>query len=183
MSTFTDESRLLIDNWDTVEDILEACDRLGEELMAVLLSLESDLGQMDWWNELWHFEQGRGSQVHISHENWKTDRGYAILIGVWHMEPEYVFGSGGPGLYVYVGGGNSELRAELVDGLQDRGDSLPGEVDTRGSSNSAAVQGMNRYIGGDIEKYIAETKEQILSFFSAYAKRLLEINERIQQHL
>ena len=184
MSTFTDESRLLIEHWGSVTDILKARDRLAEELVAVLLTLESELSQMDWWHDKWYFAQHRGAQVYISNEEWKQgDRG-AIWIGVEKVEPEYVFGSERPAnLYVYVNNRNDRLLAEVVDRLQGAEMALPGEVDTRMSNYTAARRDVRPYIGGDVDGYITGLKEEILEFFRSYANFLWGIDEVIRQYM
>jgi hypothetical protein len=185
MSTFSGESLLLIEHWSTVRDILKARDRLAEELIAVLLSLESELKQMDWWDDEWYFRQwGRRPQVFISNRGWKKGEKGAIRIGVWRMEPEHVFVPQSPaGLYVYVTRRNEELLAALVERLQGVEETLPGEVDTRMSNYNAAQQDIRPYVGGDVEVYISELKQEILAYFSSYAGYLSSIDNVIQQYI
>ncbi len=184
MSTFSEESLLLIEHWTTVKDILKARDQLAKELAAMLLSLEPELKQMAWWNDTWRFERYRDSQVYISNENWRRGERHGIWIGVEKVEPEYVFGSDWvANLYVWVTGNNDGLLVEVVNRLQTTTAELPGEVDNRMGNYYAARRDVRSYLGGDVETYVAELKAQILEFFSAYATWLWGIDEVIRQHL
>ena len=66
MSWLSEESLLLVRNWDTFEDILKAEKRLRGELSHLLFSIESNLRHHDWWEDGWHFVQHREDQVYIS---------------------------------------------------------------------------------------------------------------------
>ena len=184
MSTFSEESLLLIEHWNTVGDILKARDRLAEELIAVLLSLEPELQVTDWWSDEWRFRKHRGGQVYISNQGWKRGERAAIWIGVEHVDPEHVFAPRSPAnLYVYVNGSNDDLLAALVERLQDAGEALPSEVDTRMSNYYAVQQDIRPYVGGDVEVYVSELKAEILGFFGTYATYLWSIEDVIQPHV
>jgi len=183
VSTFTDESMLLIENWDTVRDILRAHDSLSGELITVLNSLESELAQMPWWPDQWHFAQTRRAQVYISNGNWRQGDGYAVWIGVERVSPDHLFGSGpAANLYVWIRD-NDALLAELIRQRQNPGEELPGEVDLRTSNGYVVREAIGQYIGGDVEAYVAELRAQILGFFGTYAQWLWGIDEAIRRHL
>lgn len=95
MTRLSEESLLLIENWDTVEDILKAVDRLKGEISSVLHSVESELVTQDWWQDGWCFVPHRNNQVYISKESWRS-KGYVVWIGVERFDPERLFGSSPP---------------------------------------------------------------------------------------
>ena len=55
MGWLSEESALLAQNWHTFEDIRRAEQGLRRELSELLLGLESDLRQRDWWHDGWRF--------------------------------------------------------------------------------------------------------------------------------
>ena len=93
MSWLSEESLLLAKNWETVEDILRARRRMRGELSQLLLSIESELSQHEWWEDGWRFIEHREDQVYISREHWRVGRGFLIWIGVERFGPERVFGT------------------------------------------------------------------------------------------
>jgi len=79
MSIFSEESKLLAKNWDTVEDIFNAEKRLRKEMSSLLLSIESELVKNNWWwRDGWVFNQYQESQVYISNQHWQINDTFAI---------------------------------------------------------------------------------------------------------
>jgi len=130
MTEFSEEDRLLIEDWDTVEDLLEAAQRLRVKLFAVLESIEPDLRATDWWRDGWAFVRKGTTQVYISNQAWRSDGDYAIWIGVEEFTPDAVFGSGTPPvLYVWVSGKRYELKKQLAEAIVNGEHDMAGEVD------------------------------------------------------
>jgi len=184
MTSFSEESNLLIERWRTVEDVLAAAEQLGRELTSLLYSLESQLSGLDWWSEGWTFERYRNVQVYISNEAWHVGDRYAIWIGIEGVTPGAMFGSGSaPQMYVWVNNRSPELLSALVDRLQSSDLELPGDIDARMSNFYAARQPAMKYIGGDIGDYTVSLKQQVIDFFTSYAQWLWGMDSAIQQHL
>ncbi len=78
MTAFSEESKLLIEHWDTVEEIFEAEKRLRVELSRFLLSIKAELVKQNWWRAGWKFNQYDDSQVYISHNNWRAGSDYVV---------------------------------------------------------------------------------------------------------
>lgn len=98
MNQLSEESQLLVENWETVEDILDAVDHLEEELSSLLTSVESDLAEQDWWEDGWRFVPHRDDQVYIAREDWRVEHRFLIWIGVEKFVPKRVFGTRSPQL-------------------------------------------------------------------------------------
>jgi hypothetical protein len=184
MTAFSEESILLIEHYRTAEDIVAAIEGLGQELQTFLYSLESQVAALEWWDDGWVFVRYRDTQVYISNETWHTGDRYAVWVGIWNFIPGGLFGSATPPeLYVWVTDKNSELLSTLVDNLNAADLDLPGEIYTRMTNSYAVRQAVMKYIGGDIDDYFTQLKEQIIGFFAFYAQWLWSIKETFRDCL
>lgn len=50
MTTFSEESKLLVDNWEAHQDVLKADRRLRREFQKALTSLEARLQKKPFWS-------------------------------------------------------------------------------------------------------------------------------------
>ncbi len=167
---FSEESLLLIENWDTVEDMLAAVEGLRDELFAILESLHADLKGTDWWRDGWTFARTGKTQVYMSNEAWRCDDEYAVYIGVEGFSPEGVFGSAAPpSLYIWVSGERYELVQRLAEAIEGGGREVIGEIDRKPSSGSVVRQPVRKCLPGEVETYAVIVRKQILSFFEHYA--------------
>ena len=183
MSWLSEESLLLAENWDTVEDILRARSRLGGELSELLLSLESELSQHDWWEDGWHFIQHRKDQVYISRQQWRPGRSFLIWIGVEHFNPDRVFGeSSSPQLYVWVLRKHKELAQVLADAIEDREGEPLGEID-HNETGYVVKQDMQSCMPEEVEGFHDVARGQIVDFFIFYGEVLSDLDDVIQEHI
>lgn len=184
---FAEESVLVAQNWETVEDIMKAIEKLQQDLASLLYSIEDDLARQSWWANGWHFQQQGASQIYISNQRWLTDDDNdALWIGVEGVTPSKLFGlDTPPGLYVWVWNrqGWPNLGPELVQALSDTEYELIGELDTK--QNAYLVkESLKKYRPSvDMETYGQEVQQEIIEFLSCYAPILLELDQVIQQHI
>jgi len=184
MTGFSEEGRLLIERWRTVEDVLASIGQLGKDLTAWLYSLEEELAEPPWWKEGWVFQRRAPVQVYISNRAWQVGDEYAVWVGIENVTPGALFGSGPPPqLYLWVSNRNSEMLSALVNRLNKGDLALPGEVDTHTASFYAARRSAMQYIGGDIDAYMADLRGQIMGFFVAYAQWLWRVDPVIRELL
>lgn len=183
MSWLSEESLLLARNWDTFEDILKAEKRLLGELSHLLLSIESNLSQHDWWEDGWHFVPHREDQVYISRKEWQVDGTFLVWIGVEAFTPERVFGTqSSPQLYVWVARNQYGLAQILANAIEaSKGEKL-GEVD---HSQTAYVvkHSVQKCLPEKVEEFDIIVSRQITDFFAHYARVLSRLDGVIRDHI
>jgi hypothetical protein len=185
MSVFSEESLLLIKNWDTVEDILKAHERLGEELASLLLSIESELARYDWWSrDGWTFVPYQRLQVYISNQKWRLPSGnFAVWIGVEGFTSSAIFGMGSPPtLYVWVGGKQYDLARILAERIEESEGEVLGDIDRR-ESGYAVKHAVRKCLPEEAEGFDEVVRSQISDFFVHYAKVLWRLDAVIEAYL
>lgn len=183
MSWLSEESLLLAENWNTVEDILRVKQRLGGELSDLLLSLESQLSQRDWWQDGWRFVPYRKDQVYISKEQWRLGKSFLIWIGVTQLSPERVFGeSSSPQLYVWVLSKHRALAQVLADAIEDREDEPLGDID-HNQTGYVVRQDLQSCMPEEAAGFDRVARRQIVDFFGYYAEILSDLDDLIQGHI
>jgi hypothetical protein len=150
MKKFSEESILLVKNWDTVRDIFEAEKQLGEDLSSLLFSMESELKKKDWWRDGWAFVKAEKGEVYISNEKWRSNDKFVVWIGVEGFVPESVFGrKASPTLYVYVPEKRYYDLAEMLAEEFDKGEyEIVGEIDHR-SKNYVVKHTVRKWLAGE----------------------------------
>jgi hypothetical protein len=183
MAWLSEESLLLAENWDTVEDILKAKDRLGGELSKLLLSVESELGQHDWWQDGWRFIQYRENQVYISREDWRLNGTLLVWIGVEMFDPERLFGTASsPQLYVWIARKQHDLAQALADAIEGSEGETLGDVDHR-ETGYVVKQPVQKCAPEEVEGFDDLVRQQIAGFFAHYAKVLSRFDGMIQKRI
>ena len=101
---FTEETKLLIEHWPAVEEIIQAEGQLRTQLTEFLLTLKGDLIKQDWWSDNWNFIKQNDHQVYIAHNNWRRNKSeFVIWIGIEFFRSSELFGKGGfSQLYVWT---------------------------------------------------------------------------------
>ena len=183
MGWLAEECLLIAENWDTVEDILKAKERLGRELSKLLASVETELSQQEWWEDGWHFVRHHESQIYISREQWQPRKSFLIWVGVEWFSPERVFGeSSSPQLYVWVQKWHRDLAQVLADAIEEReGDPL-GEVD-HNKTGYVVKQDLQNCMPEEVEAFDEVSRGQIVDFFVHYAEVLSELDDVIQEYI
>jgi hypothetical protein len=183
MTWLSEESRLLVENWDTVEDIFQAVERLQAELNSLLQSTEDQLAERHWWHDGWRFLPYTSAQVYISRANWWVDGAYLIWIGVERFTPSALFGKdSSPQLYVWVQNNQDSLAQVLARGIEKRGSDTLGNVD---HSQSAYVvkHAMQKCLPGEVEGLEEEVAREVVDFFDHWAQALSHYDRTIQDYI
>jgi len=183
MSWLPEESLLLAKNWETVEDILAAVQRLQGELTQVLLSVGRELSEQSWWDDGWRLIEQGNAQVYISSEKWRVGDGFLMWIGVEQFTPKAVFGSDSPAqLYVWVADREYDLAHRLAAAILDDADEPLGDID-HGANGYVVKQLVGKCFAGEVEGYDERVRRQIAGFFAHYAEVLSGLDGMIQEHI
>ena len=181
MTEFSEEDRLLIEDWDTVEDLLEAVEALREKLFAVLESIGPDLRATDWWHDGWVLVGKRKEELYMSNQAWRSDGDYAVWIGVEEFTPDAVFGSGTPPvLYVWVSGKRYELKRQIAEAIVSGEHDMAGEVDRDPGSVFVVRTWLSKCLPEDVGSYADTVREETVAFFAHYANVLTGLDDIIQ---
>jgi hypothetical protein len=172
MTIFSEETTLLVKNWDNVKEILDAEKRLRKQLTGFLLSLEGDLTKTTWWKKQWIFGQVSDSEVFISKSNWQVgDDKYALCIGVEGFIPGNLFGSD-PDANLYVWGQKEQTR--LVEKLREKFKSDNtidlGELNNKGKGTYIIKQSLPQCLPEEIDNFENFARKKILDHFGFYAQ-------------
>ncbi len=167
---FSEESKLLIEHWEAVEDIRDAEKRLEAELSKFLHSHEDVFKVQGWWTPEWTFHREDSQQFYISHENWKVDGRPTIWIGVEGFRAPHVFGTDSPpSMYVWVPGDFSKRLCGGLIELMTSGTVPPlGDLDQR-SNNYVARKALPKCLPDEAGMLAEMTTNGLLEFFGHYA--------------
>jgi hypothetical protein len=172
----TPETRMLIQHWPAVEEIIQAEANLRRQLAELLMSLKDDLVKMDWWSDRWNFIGQSDEQVYIAHNAWRYEQtNYAIWIGIEGFGPSALFGKeASPQLYVWTRLGDKVIIAKLRQLF--RGKKILGSVEEKNSSYIVKhfLPKILPNQSGDCEKLLCD---RVVEFFSLYAKEEKAITE------
>lgn len=185
MSTFSEESRLLIAKWEAVTDILEATRRLGVELIGVVRGLEPQLARSDWWRNDWGMSyQPQGAT--LTKTRWRESGGDLISVRLFGFAPDAVFGMATPPyLSVGVAGKLTGLLPRLIQEVRDRGaeDGILGELVEKNTNNYVVQQVVQKCLPEQLDDYTREVSDQMLAFFAHYGALLDEWTPMIDGYL
>ncbi len=183
MSWLSEESLLLAKKWETVEDILEAVQRLDGELTQLLVSVGRELSEQGWWDDGWRFIEHRNDQIFISSEDWRVGGRFLIWIGVERFRPRRVLGTGGaPQLYVWVGRKQHGLAQRLAGAIEEEEGETLGDID-HGANGYVVTHPVRKCVPGEVEGYDESVRGQIAGFFAHYAAVLSGLDGMIQEHI
>jgi hypothetical protein len=179
----SEESLLLVKNWDTVEEIRRAEKQLRRELSSILRSLKPELVEKDWWENGWFFVEHRENQVYIGNQSWRENDNFLVWIGVEKFDPERISGGESPPiLYVWVWGKHYDLAQMLIQWIGESKHEVLGELDL--ASNAYVVRStLRRCLPEEAEAFGEAVREQIMTFFAHYAKVLWSFDAEIRAYI
>lgn len=167
---FSPESRLLIANWNAVQDIIAAKRDLDAGTAEYLRSLGQSVSALDWWNDGWMFKRYDNYQVYISREEWQENGDSLIGIGVEDVTPDSLWGTEEAAtLYVYVWKQRYDIAQSLGDVLKGQGP-LVGEIQERASTGYVVKAQLMKCLPQEIDSFDEKIGKQILDFFACYAR-------------
>jgi hypothetical protein len=178
----TPETRLLIEHWPAVEEIVQSEANLRTQLSELLLSLKDDLNKTDWWSEDWSFVRQSDDQVYIAHNNWRyNNSNFAVWIGIERFVPSVLFGKEACAqLYVWTTISDKQFIAKLRQLFRSK--KILGSVEEKNSSYI-----IEHFLpktlpsqSGECEKFI---RERIIEFLSYYANEEKAISEIVTRQI
>jgi len=183
MTRFSEESVLLIENWETVEEILKAVERLESQLGSLLGSMGAHLEGQEWWSDGWRFVPRSEDQIYIAHERWAVGRGYLIWIGLERFTASSLLGTGSaPQFYVWVLSKHKALANTLAEAIDASGEDLLGNVDHT-QSGYVVKHPMQKWPPGVPDGLVQHVIDQIIDFFSHWAQALHGFDSIVEAHL
>jgi hypothetical protein len=178
----TKETRLLINHWNAVEDIIAGERLLREQLTAFLNSLQHDLERIDWWTDMWHFMRVDAAQVHIAHDKWRVKRDYALWVGVEGFTPPVLFGNETlQSLYLFSPLEKPTFIAAVRGLYQSRELQARGEIQ-KGRDTYIIREFLPKYLPGKAPLFEKTTRSSILKFLSFYAKQEHVLSAQVARH-
>lgn len=181
--TFSEQSRLLLGNWEAYQDVRSAEVKLRAEVQQALMSLESRLQKGDVWNKAWHFRPGGGAQVYIWHDNWAEKREPLVWVGVEGATLERIFGDESPAsAYIWV---SKSQATSLVEGLRAHFN----KIGTGGHGEPVAKgcyiveQFLPKCLPEDFARFDTVFLDAAEVFLSHYAKQEPAITEAVREYL
>ena len=180
MTELSETSLLLGSHWPTVLDIERAREHLDEELLALLLSMESTLAQQDWWSRQWTFRQYR-REIFIGNTKWQDAEGHwPLWMGIYGFDGDHVFGPLTPPIFYFRCRKNydtlgdvlrEKLRAEGHEVLEDHRHLVHRAV-LQCPADRAAVA-----------SYPAQAREQMLALFTEYVDFAMRHEDVVRAHI
>lgn len=185
MNTFSEETTLLMKNWDNVKEILDAEKRLRKQLSRLLQSLEDDLKKTNWWKDKWIFVKVEDSQIYISKSNWlASDNEHAIWIGIESFLPENLFGTD-PAATLYVWGQKRQFK--LVEKLREKFKTDETvdlkEIDSKTKGTYIIKRSLPQCLPEDMDNFENITRKQILDHFDCYAQVTSKYSQLIARNI
>lgn len=181
MARFSDESKFVMKNHDTIEEIITAKAALDQELSEALNSLEGDLRCSDWWESGWEFRSDPG-EAWVSRRQWRIPDDHAVAIGIERFTGDGLFGRGEAArLYVWVPEELPKLNERLLAALAVNEEELPGDLALK----------INGYVltaivakcppgAPDPEAYLEDVREQALKFIGHCAGEMMRFDTAIR---
>ena len=179
----TDDTRLLINHWPAVEDILSAERQLHTQLTEFLHLLKSDLVKCSWWSHKWHFVEEDEEQAYIAHDNWRVRKsGYALWIGVEAFRPATLFGKEVyQQLYLWSGEDKPAFVAALRKLYQTKKLLPLGDVVEK-PVGYVARKFLPKSLPGQAKAFEPTMRSSILKFFSFYARQEKALSTQVARH-
>jgi len=181
---FSEESRLLLGNWEAYQDVLRAEKKLRVELQKAVMSVDLRLRKADFWKPAWHCQPNGFAQVYMWHDNWVLGTQKLVWIGVEGASLEGVFSDGAPAsAYVWV---SSDQALPLIGSLRkvfaEKGTEGFGEVES-GKGGYIVRQVLPQCLPEDADSFESAFLEPVIAFLSHYAQYEPEITNAVREHL
>jgi len=178
----TTETRLLIEHWPAVEEIIQTVDTLKTQLSELLSSLKDDLNKTDWWSEDWSFVRHTDEQVYIAHNTWRYNKSdYAVWIGIEQFVPSVLFGKAVfPQLYVWSSISDKQFIGKAREIFRSK--KILGTVDEKKGSY-IIKHFLPKILPGQSSECENIIRERIIQFFSYYSKEEKSISEIVTKQI
>ena len=185
MPLFSEESLLLIQNWDAVAGIMNAQKRLQRELSSILDSIRASLPEYDWWQDGWMSAKIGSGEMYISRRDWRAGGEYVVWVGIGGFAPERIFGEEPPPIcYVYVSGTRYvKLAVRLAERIAKEETEVLGELDRKADNGYVVRYPVSQCLPEEVEQFAESVTNQITHFIDHYTRILPRFDDTIQECL
>jgi len=187
MNKFSEESRLLIRNYDAYKDIVDAGERLKSEIKAVLPIIAKRLRSQTWWNSKWEMLDPQTTQNSIQICFWEDgEEGHFIWVMVDNLTPDAIFGNKQPAfmtLWIYEGGKRPDLKLAVNRVMEPRCTSLIGEWDKSLKNPSVIVERLPKFSLENIDTLEDSIFTKFSGFIKYYSQFAGDFNKAVEKHL
>ena len=184
MMKLSNESMLLIKNWDAYQDILKAKKGLDNDFAKLLGRLVERLQKQDWWKkDAWAIWLD-GSDFSFSDHRWLVKDNHLIIVGVEAFSPNRFLGEeqSPPLLFVFVNGKYPDVNAELQKIIKSRRH-LINEVNPTLTDPCIIKKYMKSCLPEEIDTLEETAFNQLSEFCRNYAQLFDEFDKVAQKYL
>lgn len=180
---FSEESKLLIEHWDTFTDAMRAYERLeGEEIAELVDSIVASI-EAQAWSDRWEAKKVRRTKLNFLNYDWFVEDKRAVNVGIERLRPGKLFGSDDPpNLCVRIWRDCPDLVDRVLDELEGRG-LLVGQPNRNANTDDAITQAIQKCPPGSPEGYQEAVHDQAMAFFEHYLPTLMDLDDVIQEEL
>lgn len=183
MNHLSEESLLLIRNWDAYQDILKSGERLKTELNAVRSAIEGRMRKQDWWNAKWVLFKNDAEQIAFTDSRWEIEDGHLIWVGVEGWKADALFGDASPPfMYVWIDGKQPELKAELQRVIKASGKAMLGDF-PKAQTSYVVEKSLSKCLPEEIDKLEDLVLSPLSEFCEFYSRFFDEFDRVAQKHL
>jgi hypothetical protein len=184
MTKLSEESLLLIQNWDAYQDIVKAGERLTNELQSILSSVEGRLKKETWWNRDWLIKSSGQDQVYLTHKKWTQENTDLVWIGIEGFHADAIYGSSSPPImYVWINGKRPDLKQEMMTIIRDKCENILGEVDASLQNNYVIRKSLSKCLPEQTETWEDEMMVSLFEFWGFYVGFYDDFSKAIERHL
>lgn len=186
MSQFSDECRLVINNWDAYQDILKAGQQLEPELIVILAGIRKRLREQKWWKAKWYVSDSQvySDQIYISDNRWEWKDSHFVWIGIEEFNGDALFGNKPPpSLYIWLYDKAPNLKTALRQIIKDSDNPMIGDCDISPNSPYIVRKNMSKCLPSDIDSLEDTTYAHLSEFFEYYTSFFEEFNPAVEKYL
>jgi len=180
----SNESLLLLKNWDAYQDVLSAKEGLENEFAKLLGRLVERLQKQDWWKKNQWYVWRDSIDFVFSDHRWKNGDNHLIVVGVDKFTPDRLLNDSEkpPLLFVYVNGKFPDLYEELRIIIK-KGKSFEGELNPSPNDPNIIKKYLNSCLPEEIDLLEETAFNQLAQFCKYYGELFEEFNKVAQKYL
>lgn len=183
MNHFSEESLLIIRNWDAYQDIRKAGERLKTEVNSVRSAIAGRLRKQAWWNARWVLYKDDPDFLSFTDGRWEAEDDHLIWVGVEGFNPDSLFADGSaPSMYVWITGKRPELKAELQRIIKAGANPAMGDLSSS-KDGYVVKKNLSKCLPEQIDKLEDMLFSPLAEFCEFYTRLFDEFDKAAQKHL
>lgn len=182
MSHFSDESHLIVRNWDAYQDIIKAGEHLKLELTRVRSSIGERLRKEKWWSSNLVCSDPFHDELSFSDCRWGKGDGHLIWIGVSNMTTDSFFGDAPPpSFYVWIAEKLPELKVEMQQIVSSSGKQPVGGFSPK--PGMVVEKSLSKCLPEQIDKLEDMLFASVAEFYEFHVQFFNEFDKAAQKYL